>query len=422
MRSMFRRSLALVALPTLVAAAALAQSNPTPPTPPTPSTAPATTTTPSGGTMDWRRAEAGTLTDQAQLTFAEQFLKAGEAYFSPTGRWIIFQATPAAGEGEEASAHYGMYVARLVRDEGERITGIEAPILISAEGSANTCGFFDPVEPWRVIFGSTLVAPAGVEKSGYQRGSSRYRWSFPREMEVVRRVVPDIFFDGRSREGVETDWAEGETEARPIFERDGYDAECAYSPDGRHIVYSQVDPETGDSDIFVLDTRTNVHRPLVVEKGYDGGPFFSPDGAMICYRSDRRGDDLLQLYIGILAYDDTGAILGVKSQRAVTENRHVNWAPFWHPWQNYLIYATSEVGHDNYEVFSTEVPIGTLAEKSPSDLRRKRLTFAAGFDGLPVFSGDGKWMMWTSQRGPLHAEEEKPSSQLWVARVVETAP
>lgn len=408
MRSMLRRSVAPAALFALAA--------------PMPPAALAQEASRSAETADWRRGEAGTLADHVQLTFPEQFLKAGEAYFSPTGRWIIFQATPAAAEGEEASPHYGMYVARLIRDDSDRITGIDTPILLSAEGSANTCGFFHPVEPWRVIFGSTLSAPAGADKAGYQRGSSRYRWAFPAEMEVVQRVVPDIFFDGRAREGLETDWGEGETEARPIFERAGYDAECAFSPDGRHIVYARVDPESGDSDIFVLDTRTGVHRPLVVEKGYDGGPFFSPDGAMICYRSDRRADDLLQLYIGILAYDDTGAILGVRSQRAVTENRHVNWAPFWHPWQNYLLYTTSEVGHDNYEVFSTEVPIGTLAEKRPSDLRRRRLTFAPGFDGLPVFSGDGKWMMWTSQRGPLHADETKPSSQLWVARVVDTSP
>ena len=28
------------------------------------------------------------------------------------------------------------------------------------------------------------------------------------------------------------------------------------------------------------------------------------------------------------------------------------------------------------------------------------LSLRGAFDGLPVFSPNGKWMMWTSQRGP----------------------
>ena len=32
-------------------------------------------------------------------------------------------------------------------------------------------------------------------------------------------------------------------------------------------------------------------------KGYDGGPFFSPDGKKILYRSDRKENDLLQVFI-----------------------------------------------------------------------------------------------------------------------------
>ena len=33
-----------------------------------------------------------------------------------------------------------------------------------------------------------------------------------------------------------------------------------------------------------------------------------------------------------------------------------------------------------------------------------------------MFSDDGKYMMWTAQRGPLAEGETKPSSQVWVAR------
>jgi hypothetical protein len=36
---------------------------------------------------------------------------------------------------------------------------------------------------------------------------------------------------------------------------------------------------------------------------------------------------------------------------------------------------------------------------------------------LPVFNHDGSLMMWTAQRGPLAPGENRPSSQLWVARI-----
>jgi hypothetical protein len=48
--------------------------------------------------------------------------------------------------------------------------------------------------------------------------------------------------------------------------------------------------------------------------------------------------------------------------------------------------------------------------------RKLRVTHAEGADVLPAFSADGKWMMWTSQRGPKAAGEERASSQLWIAR------
>ncbi len=44
-----------------------------------------------------------------------------------------------------------------------------------------------------------------------------------------------------------------------------------------------------------------------------------------------------------------------------------------------------------------------------------RITHAEGFDGLPVFSRDGKTMIWCAQRGPLAEGEGRPSSQVWVA-------
>jgi len=100
------------------------------------------------------------LANITQLTTG--FSRAGEGYFSPDMKWIIFQAVP---PGEE---HYQMYIARLHLADGKS-PAIGTPIRISPEKSRNTCGYFSP-DGKSLIFAST----AGKEKpddptGGYQR-------------------------------------------------------------------------------------------------------------------------------------------------------------------------------------------------------------------------------------------------------------
>jgi len=359
-----------------------------------------------------------------QLTTNEEFLKAGEAYFSPDQRWIIFQAIPAPAEGEEPDQHYSMYVARLVRDDGGRVTGLDTVTRLSSEGSASTCGFFHPLVPFRVIYGSTLAPVVDESRPGYQRGQSRYAWAFPDQMDVVVHDVHEIHEDWVAANPAKaqriTRRAPLEPEpAKRLISNEGYDAECAFSPDGRFIVYTNVDPETRDADLYIHDWQAGVSWPIVKAKGYDGGPFFSPDGKRLCYRSDRAGNDLLQIFVADLEFDAGDRPVAVAREHQLTNNEHVNWAPFWSPTGDFLVYTTSEVGHHNYEVFAIAAPeVG--AETTPNTLPMKRITEAEGFDGLPVFSPDGTLMMWTSQRGPKAKSGER-ASQLFIAEVMDGA-
>jgi hypothetical protein len=381
----------------LAAASCVAGSQPTPPGQPAAAAA----------HLDWRRLEAPLLRRHVQVTSRERFVRAGEAYFShdnpPT--WIIFQAVPVPEAGKEPDPFYAMYIARLRRSAEGRVTGIEEPIRVSPPGSANTCGWFDPVRPGRVIFGSTLVRPKDEQRSGFSVQGRRYVWMFPEEMEVVECQTPA---------------AAGGALGAPaaVFSRQNYDAECSYSSDGRFILYAHVrdEPTRGrpDADIFVYDTRTGAHHPLVTADGYDGGPFFSPDGRFICYRSDRKGDDLLQLFIAELLYNDEGVPVGVKREHQITDDSNVNWAPYWHPSGRVLVYGTSAQGHQNYEVYAIQAD-ESVFDLPASEVPRRRVTFADGADVLPAFSDDGRLFMWTAQRGPLGEGEARPSSQLWIA-------
>ncbi len=397
--------------------------------------------------VDWQTPESRLLGGWSQLTSRSQFVKAGEAYFSPDGRRIIFQAVPVPPAGVEPDQHYSMYVADLVRDDQA-----PAPVLsnirrVSPKGSANTCGWFHPKNPNLVLFGCTIEEPKAPNKPGFQVGTNKYVWSFPENMKIVTLDLSTL------KPGTEPS-------PTPLFERPGYCAEGSWDPTGRFVLYANVDPakQTGekpDADIFVYDTVTKAQTPLVVAPGYDGGPFFAPGGKRIIYRSDRAGTDLLQVYASDLRYekspDGTQVPTGIEREHQLTGNEHVNWGPFWNPSGEFLIYATSEMGHKNYEVFALRVdeaalsvaasaasdrtgPVVTGAPgftpgkttPAPSvaipDLARARVTFAPGADVLPVFSADGKWMMWTAQRGDVVAGETKPSSQLWIARWLGTDP
>ena len=337
-------------------------------------------------------AEPG-VTGARQLTFPDRFIKAGEAYFSPDMKRIVFQAIEVPESDDAPAEFYAMFVCDVVRDAAGEITGVENVRRVSPKGSANTCGWFHPTDPDRLLFASTVGPPTSENAPGYQRGTSRYRWAFPPETRIVE-------VDLRSADG-------SAASLKPIVgDGKAYVAEGSWSADGRHLLYCSL--ETGDGDLYVLDQKTGRRTAVVTAPGYDGGPFFSPDGKRICYRSDRNRDNLLQVFVADLVFGDDGGVVGSTNERQLTSSEHVNWCPFFRPDGRTLVYATSEMGHRNYEVFEIVLPEGS-ASSAAAPVRR-RVTEAEGADVLPVFSPDGKWLLWTGQR------HEGRSSQLYVGR------
>ena len=300
------------------------------------------------------------LRDARALTTAAEFQKAGEAYFAPDGKRIVFQAVPVGA----AAPWYQIWVMNA-DGSGKR--------LISTGQGKTTCAFFHPQDPNRFIYASTHLDPSTHGPPASPPQGRSYQWDYDPAFDVF-----------------EADLTTGKV-LRRLTEAPGYDAECSYSPDGKKICFTSR-RESGDSDIWLMNADGSEQRILVRAEGTDGGPFFSPDGAWVLYRAARGKDDsVMQVYM---------TSLDGKQTRQITDSPRVNWAPFFHPQGQVVVFSANAEGHE-FELWLV---------KTDGSRREARLTTTRSFDGLPSFSPDGKRLVWTSNRAG--------TSQVWVADFV----
>lgn len=295
--------------------------------------------------------EAKYLSNIRQVTFQSMgFEKAGEAYFSPDEKTIVFQAVPT---GEEQYQIFAMNLDEAI------------PRMVSTGRGACTCAFFRP-DGKKIIFASSHEDPELDDPDfyqdvpGYKRNGGNYSWAFTPYMNIYE-ANPDG------------------SELKALTHGPHYHAECAYSHDGKEIVFAS--NESGTMNLYTMASDgSNVQQVTNTDFCYNGGPFFSPDDSQIVFRADRHEEHMLQIY----TITKDGLV-----EKQITSNAAVNWAPYWHPSGKYVAFTTSLHGHAHYEIYLVEVATGALS----------RVTHNRSFDGLPVFSNSGKKLLWTSKRG-----------------------
>jgi Tol biopolymer transport system component len=302
--------------------------------------------------------EVASLSSVIQLTTG--FDRAGEAYFSPDFRWIIFRAVARGQRNHE------LYLAKIIWNQND-IAGIEKPIRITPIDSRSEGGSFS-ADGLSLIFSST----AGSPSSGNER--------FPAGMHIFR-------VDGWEGAISMTDVATGTNLAQHAMLGDQtFNAEGSYSPNGQHIIFTST--RNGNPNLYVMHADGSNVIQLTNTAGYDGHASFSPDGKHLVYCSERDEDHLSEIFTADLSFDANGEITGLTNEHALTYDHNMNISPHWNPDGKHIIYSTSRHGRDNYELY--------LMDRTGR--KKTRITWSPGADIFPVFSPDGRFVMWTSKR------------------------
>ena len=299
-----------------------------------------------------------------QLTFEGN--RSGEGYFSPSGKKICFQS-----EAFPGNPFYQIYQLNLENGDNS---------LVSSGIGKTTCAWFHPSEKL-ILYASTHHDPSSLQKQKDELqdrmdgNKKKYSWDYDESYELYTKDL-------------ETG------QEKRLTDSLGYDAECAFSPDGSKIVFTsnrhiyegnetlKYDNISTYNDLYLMDYESGKVERLTDHFGYDGGPFFDYSGDRICWRRFTPDGHNAEIFV---------MSLKTREEKKVTQLEAMSWAPFFHPSGEYVIFSTNLHGFQNFELYIVDAD----GKKQPV-----RITDRNGFDSLPTFSPDGNTISWTSNATP----------------------
>ena len=299
-----------------------------------------------------------------------------EAYFSPSGRQLIFQRQEQLTSGCDQQ-----YVINL---DGSGMRRVSNGL------GRTTCGYFYDGGR-RIIYSSTFEhSPDCPPRPDHSQG---YVWP----------LAPFEIYSAR---------ADG-TDLQRLTRNDGYDAEATVSPDGRRVVFTST--RDHDIELYSMNPDGSDVRRITHRVGYDGGAFFSPDGTRIVWRAmypetPEDSVDYLRLLEQRLVRPSRLEIWVANADgseaRQVTRLGGANFAPFFHPDGRRIVFASNHFDprSRNFDLYLVNLD-GTGLEP---------VTSSPEFDGFPMFSPDGRHLVFASNRNAGQEGETNIFVAEWV--------
>jgi Periplasmic component of the Tol biopolymer transport system len=353
-----------------------------------------------------------------QITFVGEN---AEAYFSPSGDKIVFQTKGEGGlyiltkkvkEVEEmaksaglnhfkvrhkegwmfffpsiydSSIFRGLYDKVFVKEkfECDQIFVMDIygfPIKRISPGGANTCAWF--LSDTLILFSSTLSKGKECPENPYAQEYLRKR------IYVWRLFDYDLYIYNLNRDTI-----------IPLFSSPGYDAEGEGNY-GDLVVFTS--SKDGDLELYTINIKTRELERITEFPGYDGGAMFSPSGRYIVFRARHIGDSSeLSEFMDLLSKnlvkpENVELFIYDTKTHKFTQLTHSpkgvsNFAPYFHPSEKFIVFSSNihKPGTFSFELYKIDLDGKNL----------ERITYSEGFNSFPMFSKDGKMIIWTSNRG-----------------------
>jgi len=303
-----------------------------------------------------------------QLTFGGDN---AEAYFSPDGKMVSFQSNNPKW-GLKCDQIFSMNIAKALKKQDQY-----KPKLISTGKGKTTCSYYMP-DNKSILFASTHQAMDTCPYVAPYNPKAKYTWSLHPEFDVfVANAKGKII--------------------KQLTDSNGYDAEATVSPKGDKIVFTST--RSGDIELWIMNIDGSGLKQITNALGYDGGAFFSPDGSKLIFRASRP--QTMQEYTeykellakGLVApnnmelfvCDTNGA-----NMKQITYLGKANWAPFFHPAGNKIIFSSNHASPRGYQfqLYMVDIDGNNLTQ----------ITDESNFNAFPMFSPDGKQLIFSSNR------------------------
>jgi len=322
--------------------------------------------------------------DLRQLTFGGEN---AEAYWSPDGSELIFQATRGPWRCDQI---FRLAVPDGFReDEGMASEDLLDPQRVSTGDGRTTCAYFT-ADGERILYSSTHGASADCPPPPDR--SQGYVWALYDSYEIYT-AKPDG------------------SDLQQLTDNEHYDAEATVCPVDGSIVFTST--RDGDLELYRMNADGSGVERLTHTPGYDGGAFFSPDCSQLVWRASRpREGKELEDFQSLLAQ---GLVRPSKLEiwvaqadgsepRQITYLEAASFAPYFLPSGERVIFSSNygDPRGREFELWAVDTD-GTDLE---------RVTFSPQFDGFPMFSPDGSRLAFASNRN----QSQPGETNIFVAR------